>query len=48
MKNEKGRLIQNPNYETPSLPLHVSEHTVLILRERERERERERGAFTSS
>ena len=29
----KGRLIQNPNYETPSLPLHASERTVLIERE---------------
>lgn len=32
-KNEKGRLIQNPNYEIPSLPLHTSEGTVLIERE---------------
>ena len=31
-KNEKskGRLIQNPNYDIPSLPLHTSERTVLI------------------
>ena len=28
----KGRLIQNPNYDTPSLPLHTSERTVLIDR----------------
>jgi hypothetical protein len=33
MKNEKGRLIQNPNYEIPSFPLHTSEGTVLIERE---------------
>lgn len=33
MKNEKGRLIQNPNYEIPSRPLHTSERTVLIERE---------------
>jgi len=34
-KNEKGkgRLIQNPNYEIPYLPLHTSERTVLIERE---------------
>ena len=35
MKNEKkGRLIQNPNYEIPSLPLHTSERTLLIVIER--------------
>ena len=33
IQNEKGRLIQNPNYETPFLPLHASERTVLIERE---------------
>lgn len=27
---EKGRLIQNPNYDIPSLPLHTSERAVLI------------------
>jgi len=26
----KGRLIQNPNYDIPSLPLHTSERAVLI------------------
>ena len=33
-KNEKckGRLIQNPNYDISSLPLHTSERTVLIER----------------
>ena len=30
IQNEKGRLIQNPNYEIPSRPLHTSERTVLI------------------
>lgn len=34
IQNEKGRLIQNPNYEIPSRPLHTSERTVLIERER--------------
>ncbi|MCR2847932.1 hypothetical protein KN825_15235, partial [Weizmannia coagulans] len=35
MKNEKkGRLIQNPNYDIPSLPLHTSERTLLIVIER--------------
>ena len=29
-KKWKGRLIQNPNHDTPSLPLHTSERTVLI------------------
>ena len=28
----KGRLIQNPNYEIPSIPLHTPERTVLIER----------------
>lgn len=32
MKKGKGRLIQNPNYDIPSLPLHTSERTVLIDR----------------
>lgn len=27
---KKSRLIQNPNYDIPSLPLHTSERTVLI------------------
>ena len=33
-KNEKskGRFIQNPNCDIPSLPLHTSERTVLIER----------------
>ena len=35
MKNEKkGHLIQNLNYDIPSLPLHTSEHTLLIVVER--------------
>ena len=29
-EKEKGRLIQNPNYEIPYLPFHTSERTVLI------------------
>lgn len=29
---KKGRLIQKPIYDIPSLPLHTSEHTVLIDR----------------
>ena len=32
MKKGKGHLIQNPNYDIPSLPLHTSERTVLIDR----------------
>jgi hypothetical protein len=31
-KKRKGRFIQNPNYEIPSLPLHTSERTVIIER----------------
>jgi hypothetical protein len=31
-KKGKGRFIQNPNYEIPSLPLHTSERTVIIER----------------
>ena len=29
-EKRKGRLIQNPNHDIPSLPLHTSERTVLI------------------
>jgi len=29
-KKWKGSLIQNPNYEIPSLPLHASKRTVII------------------
>ncbi|KAL2336743.1 hypothetical protein Fmac_011189 [Flemingia macrophylla] len=32
-QGHKGRLIQNPNYEIPYLPLHTLERTVLIERE---------------
>lgn len=32
MKKKKGRLIQNPNYDILSLPLHTSERAVLIER----------------
>jgi hypothetical protein len=40
-KKSKGRLIQNPNYYIPSLPLHTSERAVLISY-------RDKGALTSS
>lgn len=31
-EKEKGRLMQNPDYDIPSLPLHTSERTFLIER----------------